>query len=71
MEGPPRTCYAPAPMHIAKSLADHKARVRQLRKLVLVTLTSKKHFVCRAHHCTMVRSPGGAPAVPWPKKSKG
>lgn len=63
------------------SYEEHLARVRQLRKLGYrvktiklpngqsVVLTSKKHFVCRAHHCTWVRTPGGAPRVPWPKKS--
>lgn len=59
---------------------QHIARVKQLRRLGYrvktitlpsgdrVVLTSKKHFVCRADHCSWVRSPGGAPAVPMPKK---
>lgn len=67
-------------MRIAHTWQEHQARVKQLRQLgyrvKVVTLpngdrfvlTSKKHFVCRADHCTWVRSRGGAPAVPWPKK---
>lgn len=64
------------------SVEEHRARVKQLRALGYrvktiklpngqsVTLTSKKRFVCRAHHCTWVRDPGGAPAVPMPGKKK-
>lgn len=60
----------------------HRARVAQLRALgyrvkviklpdgSLVTLTSKKRFVCSAGHCMWKRDPGGAPAVPLPKRSK-
>ncbi len=69
-------------MHIVKSLKEHRDRVKQLRKLGyrvktiklpngdLVTLTSKKRFVCRAHHCTWIRDAGGAPAVPMPKTKR-
>lgn len=69
-------------MRIAHSWQEHQARVKQLRRLgyrvKVVTLptgdrlvlTSKKHFVCRADHCSWVRSPGGAPAVPWPRRAK-
>jgi hypothetical protein len=67
-------------LKIIRSMEAHRARVAQLRALGyrvktirlpngdLVTLTSKKRFVCRAHHCFSVRDPGGAPAVPWPPK---
>lgn len=69
-------------MRVVRTWEEHQARVKQLRKLgyrvktvILpngdrVTLTSKKRFVCRAHHCYSVRDPGGAPAVPLPKKRK-
>lgn len=68
-------------MRIVKTREEHLARVRQLRKLGyrvktlrlpngdFVTLTSKQRFVCRAHHCTQFRDPGGAQAVAWPKKA--
>lgn len=69
-------------MHIATTIEEHRARVKQLRKLGyrvktiklpngdMVTLTSKKRFVCRANHCTSFRDAGGGPAVPWPKSKK-
>lgn len=69
-------------MRVVKSIEEHRARVAQLRALGYrvkvitlpngdrVTLVSKKRFVCHAHHCTSVRDPGGARAVPWPKKKK-
>jgi hypothetical protein len=63
-------------------LAEHRDRVKQLKKLgykvKIVTLpngdrlvlTSRKRFVCRAHHCTWQRDPGGSPAVPWKRTVK-
>lgn len=69
-------------MRVVKTLAEHNARVAQLRALGYkvktitlptgdkVTLTSRKRFVCRANHCTWIRDPGGAPAVPWPGAKK-
>lgn len=60
----------------------HRARVAQLRALgyrvktiklpdgSLLTLTSKKRFVCTANHCLWRRDPGGAPAVPLPRSRK-
>lgn len=68
-------------MRVLHSLEAHRARVAQLRALgyrvktiklpdgSLVTLTSKKRFVCSAGHCLWKRDPGGAPAVPLPKRS--
>lgn len=67
-------------MRIIHSEELHRARVAQLRALgyrvKIVTLpdgsrlvlTSKKRFVCSSHHCLWKRDPGGAPAVPLPKK---
>jgi hypothetical protein len=69
-------------IRVVKSMEEHRARVAQLRalgyKVKTITLpngdrlvlTSKKRFVCRAHHCTWIRDPGGSPAVPFPKKKK-
>lgn len=69
-------------MRIVKTLEEHRARVAQLRALgyrvktiklptgELVTLVSKKRFVCRANHCTWIRDKGGAAAVPRPKVKK-
>lgn len=71
-------------MRVLHSLEAHRARVAQLRALgyrvkviklpdgSLLTLTSKKRFVCSAGHCLWKRDPGGAPAVPLkrPKAKK-
>jgi hypothetical protein len=69
-------------MLILHNEAEHRARVAQLRALGYrvktitlpngdrVTLTSKKRFVCKAHHCFTREDPGGAPKVPWPPKKK-
>lgn len=69
-------------MRVIHSEEAHRARVAQLRALGYrvkiiklpdgsrLTLTSKKRFVCNAHHCFWKRDPGGGPAVPWPKKTK-
>lgn len=69
-------------MRIVKSMEEHRARVAQLRALGyrvktiklptgdLVTLVSKKRFVCKAGHCTWLRDKGGAAAVPRPKVAK-
>jgi hypothetical protein len=65
-------------MRVITSEDEHRARVKQLRKLGYkvktitlpngdrLVLTSKKRFVCRAHHCTSFYD-GGAKKVPWPK----
>jgi hypothetical protein len=69
-------------MRLVHSMEEHRARVAQLRalgyrvKTILLpngdrlVLTSKKRFVCSAHHCVTKTDKGGAPAVPWPKKKK-
>jgi hypothetical protein len=67
-------------MRVIHSEEAHRARVAQLRALGYrvkivklpdgsrLTLTSKKRFVCSAHHCFWKRDPGGSAAVPLPKK---
>ena len=67
-------------MRVVRNEEAHRARVAQLRALGYrvkivrlpdgsrLVLTSKKRFVCTSHHCFWKADPGGAPAVPWPKK---
>lgn len=69
-------------MRVIHNEEAHRARVAQLRamgyrvKIITlpdgsrVVLTSKKRFVCNSSHCFWKRDPGGAPAVPLPKKPK-